>query len=71
MTKDSSIIGGYSTTSPTVGLDLFHLYVALSQSAGRSTTRLLRDFHDRLFQATHESEFLAGDDRLEDQMERH
>ena len=66
--NDSSSIGGYSTTPPTEGLNLFHLYVALSQSSGlgRSTIQLLRDFDGKLFQAAHEPEPLAEDDWLEE-----
>ena len=50
---------------PTGGLSLFNLYVALSRSSGRSTIRLLRDFDDEIFKATHDPELLAEDDRLE------
>ena len=56
----------YSTTPPTRGLKLFNLYVALSQSSGRSTIRLLWDFNDGLFQAAHEGKLLAEDDRHEE-----
>ncbi|KAI9574418.1 hypothetical protein HD554DRAFT_2046964 [Boletus coccyginus] len=37
-------------TPPSGGLTLFNLYVALSQSSGRSTIRLLQDFDDKIFQ---------------------
>ena len=50
---------------PTGGLSLFNLYIALSQSSGRSTIRLLWDFDDEIFKATHDPELLAEDDRLE------
>jgi len=53
-------------TPPTGRLNLFNLYVALSQSSGRSTIRLLRDFNNQLFQAAHKPELLAEDDRLEE-----
>ena len=53
-------------TPPTGGLNLFNLYIALSRSSGRSTIQLLRDFDDKLFQATHQPELLAEDDRLEE-----
>lgn len=52
-------------TPPTGGLNLFNLYVALSRSSGRSTIRLLRDFDEKLFQASHTPELIAEDDRLE------
>ena len=52
-------------TPPTGGLNLFNLYVALSQSSGHSTIRLLRDFNDGHFQTAHEGELLAEDDRHE------
>ena len=50
----------------TGGLDLFHLYVALSQGSGRSVIRLLQEFDGKLFQATCERELLAEDDRFEE-----
>lgn len=50
---------------PQGALSLFNLYVALSRSSGRSTIRLLRDFKDQLFQASHDIHLLAEDDRLE------
>ena len=49
---------------PTGGLSLFNLYVALSQSSGRSTVRLLRDFDAKVFLAAHSAELIAEDDRL-------
>jgi len=52
-------------TPPTGGLNLFNLYVALSRSSGRSTIRLLRNFDDKLFQASHGPELIVEDDRLE------
>ena len=52
-------------TPPTGGLNLFNLYVALSRSSGRSTIHLLRDFDEKLFQASHTPELIAEDDRLE------
>ncbi|KAL4064954.1 hypothetical protein V8B97DRAFT_1193322 [Scleroderma yunnanense] len=54
---------------PTGGLSLFDLYVALSRSRGRSTIRLLRQFDNKVFQASHCVELLAEDDRLKDQDE--
>ncbi|KAJ7756120.1 hypothetical protein B0H14DRAFT_2374199 [Mycena olivaceomarginata] len=51
---------------PPIGtLSLFNLYVALSQSSGRETIRLLRDFDDTLFMKGHDPVLLAEDDRLE------
>ena len=47
-------------------LSLFNLYVALSRSSGRETIRLLCDFDDKMFQATHDSELLKEDARLDD-----
>lgn len=41
------------------------LYVALSHSSGRETIRLLRDFKDELFMASHNPQLMAEDDRLE------
>jgi len=54
-------------TPPTGGLNLFNLYVMLSRSSGRSTIRLLCDFDEKLFQASHSPELIliAEDDRLE------
>ncbi|KAI6098558.1 hypothetical protein EDD16DRAFT_1562833 [Pisolithus croceorrhizus] len=57
-------------TPPTGGLNLFNLYVALSRSSGRSTIRLLRNFDDNIFQASHSPELLAEDDRLEELNEK-
>jgi ATP-dependent exoDNAse (exonuclease V) alpha subunit len=55
--------------SPTGGLDLFNLYVALSRSSGRESIRLLQDFDNKLFQKSHDSVLLAEDDRP-DKMDR-
>ncbi|THH18968.1 hypothetical protein EW146_g2114 [Bondarzewia mesenterica] len=49
---------------PTGKLSLFNLYVALSRSSGRDTIRLLRDFDDEVFMASHDSAVLEEDDRL-------
>ncbi|KAI6018986.1 hypothetical protein BKA83DRAFT_4057397 [Pisolithus microcarpus] len=57
-------------TPPTRGLNLFNLYVALSQSLGCSTIQLLRNFDDKLFQASHSPELLAEDGRLEELNEK-
>ena len=54
------------TMPPTGRLNLFNLYVTLSWSSGHSTIHLLCDFNDQLFQAAHEPELLAEDDRLEE-----
>ena len=53
-------------TPPTGGLALFNLYVALSQSSGHSTIRLLCDFNDALSQKGHRVELLAENDGLEE-----
>ena len=50
---------------PTGTLSLFNLYVALSRSSGRNTIRLLRDFKDDLFRASHDPALTAEDERLE------
>jgi hypothetical protein len=47
------------------GLNLFNLYVALSRSSGRSTIRILRPFKEELFSASHRSDLMDEDDRLE------
>lgn len=52
-------------TPPTGTLSLFNLYVALSRSSGRSTIRLLRDFDDKFFQTSHDTELMIEDKRLE------
>jgi len=48
---------------PTQGfsVDVFAAYVALSQSRGRATIRLLRDFDDKIF-TKHPSEHLQAED---------
>lgn len=53
-------------TPPTGTLTLFNLYVALSRSSGRESIRLLRDFKDELFMASHDTLLLAEDDRLDE-----
>ncbi|KIO11588.1 hypothetical protein M404DRAFT_126572, partial [Pisolithus tinctorius Marx 270] len=53
------------TTPPTGGLNLFNLYVALSRSSGQDTIRLLHEFDNKVFQASHSPELLAEDDRLD------
>jgi hypothetical protein len=50
---------------PTGMLSLFNLYVALSRSSGWSTIRLLRDFDEKLFQSSHDTQLLDEDDRLD------
>ncbi|TFY81855.1 hypothetical protein EWM64_g2158 [Hericium alpestre] len=49
---------------PSGKLSLFNLYVALSRSSGRDTIRLLRDFDDDKFLASHRPELAQEDDRL-------
>jgi ATP-dependent exoDNAse (exonuclease V) alpha subunit len=50
---------------PTGTLSLFNLYVALSRSSGRGSIRLLRDFDDKLFMASHDPALVDEDERLE------
>jgi ATP-dependent exoDNAse (exonuclease V) alpha subunit len=50
---------------PSGKLDLFNLYVALSRSRGRHSVRLLRDFDDHIFLASHDTNLMQEDDRLE------
>ena len=50
---------------PTGTLSLFNLYVALSRSSGRASIRLLRDFDDKLFMASHDPALVDEDERLE------
>ena len=52
-------------TAVTGGLSLFNLYIALSQSSGQSSIRLLHDFNIKVFQAGHCAELLVENDRLE------
>lgn len=52
-------------TPPSGGLSLFNLYIALSQSRGRSSIRLLRDFDDKVFQLGYCPELLAENDGLD------
>ena len=51
-------------TPPTGSLSLFNLYVALLRSSSCSTIHLLQDFN-KLFQASHETQLMDDDDRLE------
>ena len=50
---------------PTGTLSLFNLYVALSRSSGRASIRLLHDFDDKLFMASHNPALVDEDERLE------
>lgn len=54
------------TKPPTGGLTLFNLYVTLSQSSGRKTIRLLRDFDEQYFRQSHNMDLMQEDDRLEE-----
>ncbi|KAI0054550.1 hypothetical protein BV25DRAFT_1816911 [Artomyces pyxidatus] len=49
---------------PSGGLSLFNLYVSLSRSSGRKTIRLLRNFNDSTFLASHNTALMEEDDRL-------
>lgn len=51
---------------PTGGLTLFNLYVALSQSSGRHTIRLLRDFDEHYFRQSHDMDLTEEDNRLDE-----
>jgi hypothetical protein len=53
-------------TPPTGMLDLFHLYIALSQSSGQMTICLLRDFEEKIFMQSHNSALMDEDRRLEE-----
>ena len=50
---------------PTGTLSLFNLYVVLSRSSGRASIRLLHDFDDKLFMASHDPALVDEDERLE------
>jgi hypothetical protein len=50
---------------PLAGLDLFNLYVALSQSSGHEMIWLLHNFNDQMFLKTHDVVLLAEDDWME------
>ena len=50
---------------PTGTLSLFNLYVALLRSSGHDLIRLLRDFKDELFRASHDLALTVEDERLE------
>ncbi|KZT08385.1 uncharacterized protein LAESUDRAFT_621957, partial [Laetiporus sulphureus 93-53] len=49
---------------PTGNLSLFNLYVALSRSSERGSTRLLRDFDERIFYGGHDEQLMLEDERL-------
>jgi small nuclear ribonucleoprotein (snRNP)-like protein len=50
---------------PSGGLDLFNLYVALSQSSGHEIIWLLHDFDNQMFLKMHDVVLLAEDDWME------
>ena len=50
---------------PTGALSLFNLYVVLSRSSGRASIRLLHNFDDKLFMASHNPALVDEDERLE------
>ena len=52
-------------TPPTGSLSMFNLYVALLRSSSCSTIHLLQDFNKKLFQASHETQLMDDNDRLE------
>ena len=52
-------------TPPTGPLSLFNLYVALLRSSSCSTIHLLQDFNKKLFQASHETQLVDDNDKLE------
>ena len=49
---------------PTGTLSLFNLYVILSRSSERASIRLLHDFDDKLFMASHNPALVDEDERL-------
>ena len=55
----------YIAPPPKGILTLFNLYVALSRSSRKDTTRLLCDFDDGMFRKTHDPAFLQEVERLE------
>ncbi|KAI5981205.1 hypothetical protein EDD15DRAFT_2184262 [Pisolithus albus] len=54
-------------TPPSGSLNLFNLYVALSQSLGRSHMHILQDFDENIFLKMHCNELLLEDEQLEEQ----
>ena len=53
---------------PLGGLDLFNLYVALSQSSGCEIIQLLHDFDDQMFLKTHKPD---GETTVYEKQRRH
>ncbi|KAF8833402.1 hypothetical protein BDN67DRAFT_917087 [Paxillus ammoniavirescens] len=51
-------------SSPTGGLSLFNLYIALSCSQGSETIHLLQEFDEKYFKVTQVHELTAKDKRL-------
>ena len=47
---------------PTGKLSLFNLYIALSQSSGCDSLRLLRDFDDEMLLQCHKGELIEEDE---------
>jgi hypothetical protein len=47
---------------PSGTLDLFNLYIALSQSSGCKTIQLLCDFDEDLFKQSHDTALMDEDD---------
>lgn len=52
-------------TPPTSGLNLFKMYVALSQIGGRDSIRLLQDFDVKSVMGCHHLALVEEDERLE------
>ena len=50
---------------PTGMLSLFNLYIALSRSSRRASIRLLCNFDDKLFMASHDPALVDEDERLD------
>ena len=50
---------------PTGTLSLFNLFVTLLKGRGRASIRLLRDFDEKLFMASHDPALIDEDERLE------
>ena len=51
------------TSLPTGMLSLFNLYVELLRSSGRVSIRLLHDFDNKLFMASHDPALVDEDER--------
>ena len=50
---------------PTGTLSLFNLYITLSRNSGRASIRLLHDFDNKIYMASHNPALVDEDERLE------